>query len=63
MLRTMLWCSFLTAKKRNAEDDVVVQFSHSEEENHDVQIQKLTDNADHAPVDMPGIADFLITTG
>ena len=43
-------------------DDVVTQFSDSEGENHDVQIEKPTDNADHAPADMPGIADLLVTT-
>ena len=50
---------------RDAEDDVdvVAQFSESEDENHDVQIEKLTDNADHTPGSMPGIADLLITTG
>ena len=33
---------------RHAEDDVVTQFSDSEDENHDVQIETPTDNTDHA---------------
>ena len=47
---------------RDAADDVVTQFSDSEDENHDVHIEIPTDNADHASADMPGIADLLITT-
>ena len=46
---------------RDAADDVM-QFSDSEDENHDVQIKIPTDNADDASADMPGIADLLITT-
>ena len=46
---------------RDAEDDVVAQFSDSEDENHDAQIENPTDNAGHAPVDMLGITDLLIT--
>ena len=47
---------------RGAADDIVTQFSDSEDENHDVQIEIPTDNADPASADMPGIADLRITT-
>ena len=47
--------------KRDAVADVVTQFSDSEDENHDVHIDILTDNADDASADMPGSADLLIT--
>ena len=41
----------------DAADDVIRQFSDSEDENHDVQIEIPPDNADHASADMPGIGD------
>ena len=47
---------------RDAANDVVTQFSDSEDENHDVQNEIRTDNADDASADMPGIADLLIST-
>ena len=47
---------------KNAADDVAMQFSGSEDKNHDVQTQNPTDNADHASANMPGIADLLVTT-
>ena len=51
-------CALVT---RNVADDVVTQFSDSEDENHDVQIEIPTDNADHTSADTPGIADLLVT--
>ena len=47
---------------RDAANDVVTQFSDSEDENHDVQNEIRTDKADDASADMPGIADLLIST-
>ena len=46
----------------DAADDVVTQFSDSDDENHDVQIELPTDNADHASTDMPGIVNLLVIT-
>ena len=48
---------------REAEDDVVAQFSDSEDDNFDVRIEQPTDNSDHAPGDMRGIADPLVMNG
>ena len=42
----------------HVKDDVVTQFSDSKDDNHDVQSEKPTDNADHTPAGMPGIADL-----
>ena len=39
-----------------------MQFPDSEDENHDVQIEKPTDNDDHASTDMPSNADHLVKT-
>ena len=46
---------------RDAAGDAVTQISDSEDENYDVHIDILTDNADDAFADMPGSADLLIT--